>query len=111
VCLKVHKEVKSTVSGDIAFQTFTTLLVKKVFLAPSALVLYSLNCTRYTPLKTYTVAVWNSLPDNIRISANIDIFKCSVKTHLFNTAFATDSTLSCYVGHVKHVTYLLTYLL
>jgi len=26
VCLKVHKEVKSTVSGDIAFQTFTTLL-------------------------------------------------------------------------------------
>jgi len=28
VCLKVHKEVKSTVSGDIAFQTFTTIIVK-----------------------------------------------------------------------------------
>jgi len=42
MCWKVHKEVKSTMSGHIAFQTSTTLLVKKVFLAPSALVLYNL---------------------------------------------------------------------
>jgi len=42
VCLKVHKEVKSTMSGDIAFQTFNTLLVKKEFLAPSALLFYTI---------------------------------------------------------------------
>ena len=33
------------------------------------------------------VAVWNSLPDDIRNSANIDIFKRKVKAHLFKTAF------------------------
>jgi len=33
------------------------------------------------------VAVWNSLPDSIRESSNIDIFKRKVKTHLFNAAF------------------------
>jgi len=32
-------------------------------------------------------AVWNSLPDSIRESSNIDIFKRKVKTHLFNAAF------------------------
>jgi len=36
------------------------------------------------------VAVWNSLPDNMCSLANIDIFKRSVKTHSFNTAFATE---------------------
>ena len=34
------------------------------------------------------VAVWNSLPDNIRHAANTDIFKRNLKTHLFNSAFA-----------------------
>jgi len=34
------------------------------------------------------VAVWNSLPDSIRNSTNIHIFKRNVKTLLFNTAFA-----------------------
>jgi hypothetical protein len=33
------------------------------------------------------VAVWNSLPDSIRDSSNIDIFKRKVKTLLFNAAF------------------------
>ena len=33
------------------------------------------------------VAVWNSLPDSIHNSSNIDIFKREVKTHLFNAAF------------------------
>jgi len=33
------------------------------------------------------VAVWNSLPDSIRDSAIIDIFKRKAKTHLFNAAF------------------------
>jgi hypothetical protein len=33
------------------------------------------------------VAVWNSLPDSIRDSSNIDIFKRKVKTYLFNAAF------------------------
>jgi len=35
------------------------------------------------------VAVWNRLPDNIRSSANIDIFKRWAKNNLFNTSFAT----------------------
>ena len=34
------------------------------------------------------VAVWNSLPDNIRNSTNIDCFKRNLKTRLFTTAFA-----------------------
>ena len=34
------------------------------------------------------VAAWNSLPDNIRNSTNIDCFKRNLKTRLFNTAFA-----------------------
>ena len=33
------------------------------------------------------VAVWNNLPDSIRDSSNIDIFKRKVKTLLFNAAF------------------------
>ena len=33
------------------------------------------------------VAVWNSLPDSIRDSSTIDIFKRKVKTLLFNSAF------------------------
>jgi len=33
------------------------------------------------------VAVRNSLPDSIRESSNIDIFKRKFKTHLFNAAF------------------------
>ena len=32
-------------------------------------------------------AVWNSLPDSICESSNIDIFERKVKTHLFNAAF------------------------
>jgi len=32
--MKIHKEVKSTVTGDKAFQTFTTLLVKKMNMPP-----------------------------------------------------------------------------
>jgi len=37
------------------------------------------------------VAAWNNLPENIRSSADIDFFKRSIKTLLFNTAFATCS--------------------
>ena len=33
------------------------------------------------------VAVWNSLPNRIRDSSNIDHFKRKVKTHLFDAAF------------------------
>jgi hypothetical protein len=33
------------------------------------------------------VAFWNSLPDSIRDSSNIDIFKRKVTTLLFNAAF------------------------
>jgi len=35
------------------------------------------------------VAVWNSLPDSIYESSNIDTFKRKVMTHLFNAAFVT----------------------
>jgi hypothetical protein len=35
------------------------------------------------------VATWNSLPVSIRGSSNIDVFKRSIKTHLFNTAYVT----------------------
>jgi len=39
-------------------------------------------------LRHSAVAVWNSLPDNIRNSANVDILKRNIKTHKLNTAFA-----------------------
>ena len=33
---------------------------------------------------------WNSLPQTIRFSQNINIFKSSLKTHFFNEAYAVD---------------------
>ena len=33
---------------------------------------------------------WNSLPQTIRFSKNIDIFKTSLKTYFFDQAYASD---------------------
>jgi hypothetical protein len=40
-------------------------------------------------LRHSEVAVWNNLPENIRNSDNINIFKRKLKTKLVNAAFAT----------------------
>jgi len=64
--------VKSTVSGNIAFQTLTTLLVNKVFLAPSALVLSSSFFYRSDD-------AWNYLPSNIKLSTSRNYFKSAIK--------------------------------
>jgi len=69
-------------------------------------------------LRHSAVAVWNSLPDSIRESSNVDIFKRRIKTYLFNAAFVAYSsgqyvsTNSIYATYMaRKILYFLTYLL